>query len=98
MMRVSAATTPTPRQARPSRPTWGLWNVSGTASLWFLLGDGFATFAKDKRVKKIERIEHVVLVCTGSDCKKKGAKDVAGAAKQCVADLGAKKRTHLLKT
>jgi NADH:ubiquinone oxidoreductase subunit E len=49
-------------------------------------------------VKKIERIEHVVLICMGSDCKKNGARAVLAAAKDCIGELGCKRTTHLVKT
>lgn len=49
-------------------------------------------------MKKIERIEHVVLVCMGSDCKKKGAREVLRGAKACVKELSEKKSTHIVKT
>ncbi|MFU8805115.1 MAG: (2Fe-2S) ferredoxin domain-containing protein [Bradymonadaceae bacterium] len=47
---------------------------------------------------KIDCIEHVLLVCYGSDCKKNGARDVFQAAKGCVRDLGRKRSTHIVKT
>lgn len=48
--------------------------------------------------EKMARIERVLLVCHGKDCKKKGAKDVARAARRTLRELGQWKSTHLVRT
>lgn len=48
--------------------------------------------------KKIERIERLVLVCNGSDCKKKGAKGIRKALKRASKDEGIFRSTHICKT
>lgn len=38
--------------------------------------------------RSLEDIEHVVIVCTGKDCRKRGAKDLKKAAKACLKSCG----------
>lgn len=51
-----------------------------------------------KLPKRLERTEHVVLVCEGSDCKKNGAKAVRKALKSHIKARGVRKSVLLLKT
>jgi NADH:ubiquinone oxidoreductase subunit E len=52
----------------------------------------------DKIKKKLNRIERIVLVCNGSDCKKKGAKSLRKALKKAAKDEGVFRSTHICKT
>ncbi len=48
--------------------------------------------------KKLARIQRLVLVCNGSDCKKKGAKSIAKAVKRAAKSEGEFRATHIVKT
>ena len=48
--------------------------------------------------KQVEDIKAVVLVCHGSDCKKKGAKGLAKAARGCLRELGHKRSALVVRT
>jgi NADH:ubiquinone oxidoreductase subunit E len=52
----------------------------------------------DKVQKKLKRIQRLVLVCNGSDCKKKGAKNLRKALKKEAKSQGVFRSTHICKT
>ena len=43
------------------------------------------------------QFERVILVCTGSKCKKAGAKEIAKDLRNCAKQLGLKKSTHVVR-
>ena len=47
--------------------------------------------------KNIERAEFFVMICQGSDCKKKGAKALAQVARKTLKDQGFRQRALILK-
>ncbi|WP_249755634.1 (2Fe-2S) ferredoxin domain-containing protein [Microvenator marinus] len=48
--------------------------------------------------RDLRKIQNVVLVCQGKDCKKNGAKDVLCGVKSALKDLGAHRETMIVKT
>lgn len=48
--------------------------------------------------RNLERAELHVLVCVGSDCKKKGARRLRRAAKETLKDAGWRRRSMVLRT
>lgn len=48
--------------------------------------------------RDLNTLQHVVMVCHGSDCKDHGAKDLAKAVKDCARELGLMRDTLVVKT
>jgi NADH:ubiquinone oxidoreductase subunit E len=48
--------------------------------------------------KKTNKISQVVMICNGSDCKKKGSKDLYKTCRQSLKDLGCAKQTLVVRT
>ena len=48
--------------------------------------------------KRPEDIRHLVIICHGSDCAKKGAKSIGKQARRTLRDLGVKKETLVTRT
>ena len=48
--------------------------------------------------KDPEAIEHLLIICNGSDCKKKGAKEIGKAARKTLKQLGVRKQTMVMRT
>ena len=44
------------------------------------------------------KIQHVVMICSGSDCAKRGAKQIGKAMRACAKDAGCKKNTLFVQT
>jgi NADH:ubiquinone oxidoreductase subunit E len=47
---------------------------------------------------RFERIEQVVLVCNGKDCKKRGAKELRRTARSTLREMGKRRSTHIVQT
>ncbi len=43
-------------------------------------------------------IQNVVMICNGSDCKKRGAKEIGKALRGCAREHGCKKSTMFVRT
>ena len=43
-------------------------------------------------------IEHVVMICSGKDCTKRGAKDLGKALRNCAKEHGCRKTTLFVRT
>ena len=48
--------------------------------------------------RKTEDIQHLVMICTGSDCTKKGAKKIGKSIRDCARKHGCKKDTMIVQT
>lgn len=48
--------------------------------------------------KDPDKIENVVLICNGSDCRKRGAKEIGKAMRGCAREHGCKKSTMFVRT
>ena len=47
---------------------------------------------------KFDRIENVLLICNGKDCKKRGAKELRKAARSKLREMGKRRSTHIVRT
>ncbi len=47
---------------------------------------------------KFERIEQVLMICNGKDCKKRGAKELRKAARSTLREMGKRRSTHIVRT
>lgn len=47
--------------------------------------------------RDISSVNHIILTCNGSDCKRKGSKQLEKCARQLARELGIKRSTMLLK-
>ncbi len=47
---------------------------------------------------RLDRIDHVIIVCTGSDCREKGGKKLFKMAKSRVKEQGLKRSTVVVKS
>ena len=48
--------------------------------------------------KKVNKISQLVVICNGSDCKKKGSKDLYKTCRQSLKDLGCAKETLVVRS
>lgn len=47
--------------------------------------------------RKLEELEHLVLICTGKDCRKRGADGLRREAKACLKEHGVFRKAMVLK-
>lgn len=48
--------------------------------------------------RDVSKIRHVVMTCNGSDCRKRGAKELGKCARKTASEMGAKKSTMFVQT
>jgi NADH:ubiquinone oxidoreductase subunit E len=48
--------------------------------------------------RDVSKIQNVVMTCNGSDCRKRGSKELGRCARRIARDLGARKSTMFLQT